>query len=300
MRRSLLGLLILFLTTSLSAQELLRATGNGELAGVRAALASGTDVNETNDEGWTALMLAALHDEPEIAEVLIEAGADVTHRDSAGVSALTIAKAASAERIVELLRAAGATESLEERLDTAVRAGDREEVQALIDQGADVDALDTDDYQTPLMTALDLGQLEVFLTLVEAGASPTVQGTGIETTGESALRLAARKGSPWAFRLLVDHGVDRAHLEDALFVGCAQESIVRIAIEKGARPNVRGPGGETPLFCAASKGSRGAVEALLEAGADPETVSADGTSALAAAEKMGHTEIVRLLERAAR
>ncbi len=292
---------LLFLAASpLVAQELLRAAREGETSRVRSVLASGADVNETDREGWTALMLAARRNNPEIAEVLIEAGANVAYRDPTGMSALTVAKEASAERIVDLLRAAGASESLEERLDEAVRGDNPAQVKAVIAEGADVDALETGSYQTPLMVALELGHLDVFLALVEAGASPTVEGTGIETTGESALRLAARIGSPWAFRLLVEKGVGRAQLEDALFVGCVHESIVRIALENGARPNARGTNEETALLCAASKGSGAAVEVLLGAGADPDAVSAEGATALDAAEAKGHVEVVRLLEQARR
>ena len=296
--RLLLAYLACLAAAPLPAQELLRAAREGETSRVRSALASGADVNETDREGWTALMLAALRNNPEIAEVLIEAGGNVTYREPTGMSALTVAKEASAERIVALLRTAGASESLEERLDEAVRGDDPARVRALIVEGADVDVLETGSYQTPLMVALELGHLDVFLALVEAGASPTVEGTGIETTGESALRLAARIGSPWAFRLLVEKGVGRAQLEDALLVGCVHESIVRLALENGARPNARGPKEETALLCAASKGSHAAVEYLLGAGADPGLISNEGATALAAAETKGHVEVVRLLEEA--
>jgi ankyrin repeat protein len=125
-----------------------QAAKAGDIAHVRSLLEAGTDVNATDADGRTALML--------------DAGADATKRDAHGVSALSIAKGAEAANsegsaeVVTLLRNAGARESPEELLDEAIRAGDLDAVAALLEAGVDLNWLDLDDYQTPLMTALEL------------------------------------------------------------------------------------------------------------------------------------------------
>ena len=200
-------------------------------------------------------MVAAGRNDQALVELLLEAGADAGQHDSEGVSALTIAKADGLREIIALLRTAGAHESQEELLDEAVRAGELDAVERLLDEGVDMNALDTDDYQTPLMTALELRELEIFLRLVQAGADPTREGTGIRTTGENAISVAARQGSPWALRVLLEARARQADLNRALMLGCANAAVVRVALEAGANVNTKGRRNETPLICAASAGA---------------------------------------------
>lgn len=280
------------------ASEFIDAARGGDVERVRSLLAEGAEIDTREDGGQTALIAAAGHGHGSVVRLLLEDGADVSLRTEDGVSALTAAKAAGAAAIVDMLRDAGARESLEEQLDESIRAGDLEAVERLITDGVDVDALDTGDYQTPLMTAVELRQLDILLRLVEAGADPTREGAGIETTGENAISFAARQGSPWALRVLVEARARREDLERALFLGCAHTAVLRIALEAGGNVNARDDQERTPLICAASEGSADAVSTLLEAGADPDAVSADRRTARDWAELRGHEDVVALLEEA--
>jgi len=292
-------LLLLLATTAQDPEELvflsLSAARAGDAVEVRALLAVGADVNGADPDGRTALMVAAGLNDQALVELLLEAGADAGQRDIEGVSALTIAKADGFPDIVALLRDAGASESQEELLDEAVRAGDVDAVARLLDEGVDVNALDTDAYQTPLMTALELRELEIFLRLVRAGADPTGEGTGIKTSGENAISVAARQGSPWALRVLLEARARQADLDRALMLGCANAAVVRVALEAGAHVNAKGRRGETPLICAASAGAAEAVSALLEAGANVDATSEQGRTASEVAKLKGFDEIVALL-----
>ncbi len=292
-------LLLLLATTAQDSDErlFLSAARAGDAAEVRALLAAGAAVNGADPDGRTALMVAAGRNDQALVELLLEAGADVGQRDIEGVSALTIAKADGFPDIVALLRDAGASESQEELLDEAVRTGDLEAVERLLDEGVDLNALDTDDYQTPLMTALELRELEIFLRLVQAGADPTREGTGIATSGENAISVAASQGSPWALRVLLEARPRQADLNRALMLGCANAAVVRVALEAGANVNAKGRKDETPLICAASAGATEAVSALLEAGANVERTSEQGRTASEVAKLKGFDEIVTLLAR---
>ena len=301
-----MGLIVLLLlaTASQDPEELvflsLAAARAGDDAEVRTLLAAGADVNGTDADGRTTLMVAAGRNDQALVELLLEAGADVGQRDIEGVSALTIATADGFPDIVALLRNAGASESQEELLDEAVRTGDLEAVERLLaegDEGVDVNALDTDAYQTPLMSALELRELEIFLRLIQAGADPTREGTGIATSGENAISVAARQGSPWALRVLLEARARQVDLDRALMLGCANVAVVRVALEAGANVNAKGRKDETPLICAASAGATGAVSALLEAGADVDRTSEQGRTASEVAKLKGFDEIVTLLAR---
>ena len=292
-------LLLLLATTAQDPEELLflSAARAGDVSEVRALLKAGADVNDTDPDGRTALMVAAGRNDQELVELLLEAGADAGQRDIEGVSALTIAKADSLGDIVALLRDAGARESQEELLDGAVRAGDLDAVARLLDEGVDVNALDTDAYQTPLMTTLELRELEIFLRLIQAGADPTREGTGIATSGENAISVAARQGSPWALRVLLDARARQEDLNRAIMLGCANAAVVRVALEAGANVNAKGRRNETPLICAASAGAAEAVSALLKAGADVDRTSEHGRTASEVARLKGFDEIEALLAR---
>ena len=302
-----MGLIVLLLLASASQdpEELvflsLAAARAGDSAEVGTLLAAGADVNGTDADGRTVLMVAAGRNDQALVELLLEAGADAGQRDIEGVSALTIAKADGFRNIVASLRSAGASESREELLDEAVRAGDLDAVERLLakrderDERVDINALDTDAYQTPLMTALELRELEIFLRLVQAGADPTREGTGIKTTGENAISVAARQGSPWALRVLLEVRARQPDLNRALMLGCANAAVLRVALEAGA--NVNGSRNETPLICAASAGAAEAVSVLLEAGADVDATSEDGRTASEVAKLKGFDEIVALLTR---
>ena len=72
---------------------------------------TGADIDAKNNEGRTALMIAASENaKPEILSVLIEAGADVNAKDNEGNTPMSIALRREPQQaeIVEVLQKAGA------------------------------------------------------------------------------------------------------------------------------------------------------------------------------------------------
>ena len=65
---------------------------DGNLAGVRQALALGANVNETNSSGDTPLIMAAYKGHVEIVRLLLESGADVLACNSGGWTPLKLAE----------------------------------------------------------------------------------------------------------------------------------------------------------------------------------------------------------------
>jgi len=264
---------------------------------VRALLAAGADPNFEDAEGQTALLAAAEAD-AETVRLLLESGADVHHRDDFAVSALTVAEASGASDIASLLRAAGASPNPADLLHAAIREGDRDAVNRLLAEGADVNGLDTGNYETPLMAAVRYRELEILATLLQAGADPSVEADGFDNGGETAIVVAAREDSPWALRTFLDTKARPQDREAALLAGCAHPAIVRVALEKGARVNAKDERGVTPLACAAAAGALESVTLLLEAGADPHVKALDGSTALGRALEGGHEEVAAALKRA--
>jgi len=76
-------------------------------------------------------------------------------------------------------------------------------------------------------------------------------------------------------------------------------STVQTLLDFGADVNVQATTcGCTPLLLAAGSGDIGITRALLNSGADPETICRPGRTALVVAKERGHTAIVELIRRA--
>ena len=73
---------------------------------------NGIDVNETNKDGETALMIAAINNEIEIVNLLIKYGADINAKDNDGISVLQYAAIGGTKdsdtRVFRILYLAGA------------------------------------------------------------------------------------------------------------------------------------------------------------------------------------------------
>lgn len=84
--------------------------GNIEL--VRKGLADGINIDYHNDKGWTALVMAAFHQQSEMVKYLVESGANVNHASINGTTVFMYAKTKVMEtgnyRMLEYLLGAGA------------------------------------------------------------------------------------------------------------------------------------------------------------------------------------------------
>ncbi len=123
-----------------------------------------------------------------------------------------------------------------------------EAVDAMLEAGADINALDDEDGATPLIVACrENAPTTVIERLLQAGAE-------IETADREGMRA-------------LHHGADMPAMVQALLAA-------------GAEPNVSCFYGSTPLMVAATIHEPDSVRQLLEAGADPDAVSNDGGSVL--------------------
>ena len=260
----------------------------GDREAVRALIKKGLDVNEALGDGTTALHLAAMKGDAELAQMLLVAGAN--HRATTRIGAYT-------------------------PLYLAARGGHSAVVAALLAAGADPKA-ETTNGTTPLMIGAASGDTKTITTLVENGSDINAKD---KAKGETALMFAAAFNRPEAVKLLLARGADHKATTKVvdLFAltapeeeqmgrnrGAAQPARVDIAgATRGYRYNelISSQGGMTALHFAARQGFADVVKALVEGGADVNQLNAgDKTSPLLITIINGHFDLAKwMLEKGA-
>lgn len=89
-------------------RPLMHAANNGHTAAVKALVDCGADPEATDDNGYTALMVAVFSDRSSAAEALVDGGACVDTQDRAGRTALSYAAMYGSTDCIYLLAARGA------------------------------------------------------------------------------------------------------------------------------------------------------------------------------------------------
>lgn len=190
----------------------------------------------------TGLHVAAVTDDTELAEVLLQRGVKVDAPEHERKTPLHLAAHSNSSALALLL----------------------------LENGANVNARDIHGY-TPLHFAAKSGSAKVAKILVEAGADMNAQ----DCVGKTPLHLSARLKHTGTFRLLLWKGVDltipeNRHNATALHFSAkwGDDVMVRMLLGKGADFTVRNKNGETPLLLAAKYGHVAVVRILHENGAD--------------------------------
>lgn len=277
---------------------------------VRMLLKHGARPNLANQEGRTALMLAAMRGKTETMTLLRSSGADAGLKDSQGKTALDLAVEEGFPEAAALLPAkdpttAGATfrQARDNALLRHVRAGELKAATDLLAQGADPNA-GSDRGAPALVTAsgniLGLGLVRL---LLEKGAAVNAASSD----GTTALMMAAARFNPQVCELLLAHGAvidardaqgNTALLRATAFADSFEEDrwhLVRRLLDKGADPKAKNNAGATALMLAAGHACTPAMEALLEHGAEVNARDRAGKTALMIAVRRAHVDAVQLL-----
>jgi cytohesin len=258
------------------------AVAGGHAAVVRHLLAAGADPGCLSQPLCpTPLYLAAMRGDSDIMAQLLAAGADPNCADSSGVTPLMIASQFGRAEAARLLLAAGADVNARAliggtALQGAVRQGAPEVVGLLLAAGADANQSDGSAGLKVLHTAAGPDSLSSAAGPLAEHRPDNARQAGVNF--RSCIDLAASSASP-------SSPVDRA-------------AVVRQLVAAGADLEARTDGGNTPLHCAAFWGQAAAVEALLEAGADPRVLDGIGHCPRQHAIVGGHTGIAQMLQQA--
>jgi uncharacterized protein len=319
MKKQIVSYLIFFVIFLASAQgqtssqndslkniELFQAIRAGNSAGLEKLLSGGADANATQ-QGFSALMTAALNGTAEEMKILLKHGADVSYRNEDSITALWLAVpdyeksalilAAGADPqspgkggyrpIVKLATTPGSAPLMNLfiakgailkqsapdgfLLYNAAISNDTAMVGICLRAGLNVN--DTTYYKDyPIFNALMNKSFNTLKMLVENGADVNVQDTSSNVRNTATpLMYAASNNDRQAFFYLLDHGAD---------------------------PNIKSMTGMTTLMCAMQAGEDDPeiTKVLLARGAKVSDKMNDGSDALYFAKKMGNSESVRMMQ----
>ncbi len=138
-------LAILVLTLPLIAGELHDAVASLNNHKIAALLEQGVDINATNEKGETALHIASRIGRLSIVRLLLEYSPDLYSENEAGYTPLAVAIGRNHIKTIKLLLDAQRSSRYIPKLGyihTVVETGNVAAVEALIDQGYDVDSVD--------------------------------------------------------------------------------------------------------------------------------------------------------------
>lgn len=247
------------------ATSLHEAASKGDVAGVKAAIASGADVNAVmrgagGRSGMTPLICAAYEGNAQTVAALIEAKARVDARADDGRNALMYAAGWGDEACVRAILAARKGAELHRLVNMVVPDGG----------------------WTALMFAAASGNAGSIRALIEAGADVEARNKWRQT----ALMAAARTGDMAKVRALIDAkanvGAQDIDSNSALGVACASEvdaQLVLLLIDAGADVDQADFEGVTPLMKAAHRGDAAHVRVLLDHRASTTATDTNGWTA---------------------
>jgi len=249
---------------------LIAAARQGDVGQVRTQLQAGADVNTRDGAQRTPLLLAVRSGPRAVVRALIDAGAGLDARDQDGRTALMEAA----------------------RRKEAIFALD------IVAAGADVNVADHEGW-TALMFAAKEGTLAAARAIIRSPKQSTLDTLAKET---SALSLAAERGRQALVRDLIEAGaaVRKPEIGGRALQLAAQGNhvdVVRTLMEAKAPLGFSVWENEPSLHAAAARGQWLVVEALLEAGLEPDQADRNGQTALMRAAAGGHDKVVASLLR---
>jgi ankyrin repeat protein len=242
--------------------------GHHPEAEVRRLLEAGAAVDARDVDGRTPLLTLAWRDysgtNVALMEILLAGGADLRARDAGGLGALALLTEAGRYHspqdspVWSLLRQAGATEDglREVELRRAAGKGEREQVRALLQAGADVNAaIRLDDFgsrpvdwpaeqgyvRSALSEAVAGGHLELVRDLLAAGARADLRSVSSDVPDRSLVTLAVFSGSVEMVQALLAAGADAAQPDafghtPVMFAARARNAAVVAALRAAGTP----------------------------------------------------------------
>lgn len=165
-------------------------------------------LNEKNNNGWNALMLACFRGRLDIIKDLIDKGESMNEKDINGFSSLMIACLNGRKNIVQYLVEQGINVDDKNRsgftaLMVVSQNGHKDIAKILLDHGANINAKDNLG-NSALIYATTIKQRGIVDFLIQHGANINVKNQ----KGDSPIIIACNNGSKELIELLVRNGVD--------------------------------------------------------------------------------------------
>ncbi|XP_018121413.1 kinase D-interacting substrate of 220 kDa isoform X4 [Xenopus laevis] len=286
----------------LGSQNLLAYVEEGNIAALKTLLEKCKDVDERNENGQTALMLAAEQANLEIVQELLRNRANCNLEDVDNWTALiSAAKEGNLEIVRELL---SYNANLEHRdmggwtaLIWASYKGSTDVVDFLLSKGANPNITGLQYSVYPIIWAAGRGHSDIVKLLLQYGAKVNCS----DKFGTTPLIWAARKGHLECVKYLLQMGADvdqeGANSITALIVAVKGgfTDTVKEILKRNPNVNLTDKDGNTALAIAAKEGHIEIVQDLLDAGTYVNIPDRNGDTVLIGAVRGGHVEIVRAL-----
>lgn len=178
---------------------------------VRLLVNRGASVDARTNKGWSPLHQAARKDSPELVRFLVEHNADIEARNYKQRTPLLLAIAYSNIRTVRLLEELNADLRCVYRygsvLHAAVRSASRSMVQFLLRRRCDTEATDASGL-TPLSVAAHTGYHDIVTLLLDHGADPEAEAHSESEEQWRPLHYAACGGHEAVVEILLKRGAD--------------------------------------------------------------------------------------------
>lgn len=291
------------------------AARSGQLEVIRFLLSQKqVNINGKNKNGWTPLMWAAIVGHSEVAQLLIQATCDIYARDEKGMTALMWAAKHGHQGVAKQLLNAGehtgrkdyrgllasdhaknhsamitlleAITRVNQRMLNAAQRNDEDEVAECLQEGAQVNHVDSEGRSALLWAAVH-GSVTMLHLLFKYGAS-----TSVLEQCANELDMAINQ-----HRKVVDvlQAADGANARLLLSASLADWSGVRTALEQCAFVNTRDSNHRTCLSWAASYGNPETIRLLVREKAEVGIMDAAGWQPIHFAISGGHVEATSLL-----
>ncbi|KAM3455310.1 hypothetical protein MY3296_002498 [Beauveria thailandica] len=287
----------------------------GHVEATERLLALEANVEAQNDKKETALLLAAKHGHASVVKVLVEYGANQAAVDDELLSLngrekgsqkrcrfwlRNVINSGWTSRLLVLLEDGADIDAIDEvggstALTHAAWLKADAMVSLLLDHGADVNLRDLDD-RTALHWAAEGTYADLVEALLDHGAE-----IDCRVNGWTPLLLAGRKWDELGARILVQRGADlnardfhgRSVLHWFAIQGCAET--VPLLLRSGASVDMQDYCGQTALHWAVASGHAATARRLLKRNASAALPTNDGSTALHIAAYIGYLKMVHLL-----
>lgn len=258
---------------------------------VKLLLKKGANVNNVDDQGRTAIMLAVqeILERDQIVKLLLEYGADINKKDSKGWTALMHASNYGDTYITSPRYYKGGPDIHKESADI---------VKLLVQNGANVNVVN-DEGKTALIIASERGHSLAIRELIRKGANiefKIQKGSKYNwNEGFTAVMVAAYEGHLNALNELILNGADlnvKDKREETTLMYISRKGvnqygdILNILLKNGADVNIQNEQGKTALMNAVGEADYYTVKMLLANGANIDIKDNNGRTALMIAKKL--------------
>ena len=225
--------------------------------------AQGT-INKQNAVGDTALHIACKNGYSAIASVLVLNGADLTIKNVLGKTPIEVCTDPALKAKLELHQANV------KKMFNFVKNNRTQDLQQLLQTFRGVNIVDLTTGDTPLHIACQLGNKDIALLLIQAGANPALKNKNGQTPFDLVKNeiLKTNLQNQYNLTLALFEAVQNNSLTDVKqILDRLPPNQVSILVNSRTNPASAGEG-ETPLHIAVKNGNREMVKFLLDKGAD--------------------------------